>query len=60
MMLMVIGTQLIEYMTRRLYFSPLCDYLAAEQDSLLCDSYSTGDREIDNLTDAYNDWDFVG
>lgn len=47
-------------MTRFKYNSPICEHLAAEQESLLCSSYTSSDREIDPLTDAYNDWDFVG
>ncbi|MBO4671348.1 MAG: hypothetical protein J5640_05865 [Bacteroidales bacterium] len=47
-------------MTRLRYYSPHCEHSAVEQESLLCSSYTSADREIYNLTDAYSDWDFVG
>ena len=47
-------------MVRNKYISPLCELSPVEQESLLCTSYTTGDRGIDSLTDASGDWDIVG
>lgn len=53
------GTPTIRYMIRHIYMAPLCEDIAAGQESLLCQSYTSSDRGIDNLTDAYGDWDYV-
>lgn len=50
---------MIRYMIRHIYMAPLCEDIAAGQESLLCLSYTSSDRGIDNLTDAYSDWDYV-
>lgn len=57
--LMETGTPTIRYMIRNIYKAPLCEAVAAGLDSLLCSSYTSTERGIDNLTDAYSDWDYV-